>query len=137
MTEKEMKPMIYNPKRIKEILYEGDYNGYHFVIVSYGTHPCAYVEIPKDNKLYKIDYSDESLWDISVHGGFTFGDDLLHLGFEENRYFLGWDYAHCGDYAGYDILFSFSGDDKKWSTEEIYEEVKSVIDQLINFVKEK
>lgn len=43
---------------------------------------------------------------------------------------IGWDYSHAGDYSSYyenDIYFQ---DEKKWTTEEIYEEVKSVIEQL-------
>lgn len=48
-----MKEMIYknymeNGQEVIEILDEGVYKGFHYVIVSYGTHPCAYVEIPGD-----------------------------------------------------------------------------------------
>ena len=67
-----MKEMVYknymeNGQEVIEILDEGIYKSFHYVIVSYGTHPCAYIEIPKDN------VSDEDkLIDIDCHGGITY-----------------------------------------------------------------
>lgn len=48
-----MKEMVYknymeNGQEVIEILDEGIYKGFHYAIVSYGTNPCAYVEIPGD-----------------------------------------------------------------------------------------
>ena len=128
-----MKEMIYGYEQKTEILYEGHYKGYHFLIVSYGTHPCAYVELPKEHKWYGKDYNDI---DVDCHWGLTFGDDLDHVLGEEgkNKFFIGWDYAHCGDYNGFNehprFLGAFSCDGKKWTTKEIYSEVKKVIRQL-------
>ena len=31
-------------KPVREILDKGKYKGYRYVIISFGTHPCAYVE---------------------------------------------------------------------------------------------
>lgn len=128
-----MKKMIYGPDCKKEILYEGTYEGYPFLIVSYGVHPCAYVEIHKDHPLYKKDYWDAN---INVHGGITYGDYLPNFNQDKSKWFIGWDYAHLGDYEGYyekfDINPSLLGD-KKWTTEEIFEDVKSVIRQLHTF----
>ena len=39
-----MSEMVYSNRRITEVLLEGEYLGYKWVIVSYGTHPCAYVK---------------------------------------------------------------------------------------------
>ena len=127
-----MKEMIYKPEREAQILAEGEYKGYHFVIVSYGTHPCAYVEIPKDNPLYKKDYEDI---DISCHCGLTFSDDLTHVRTDLTGWFIGWDYAHVGDYIGSPTSYYEKElfDGKKWTTEEVYEEVKNVIEQLIHY----
>ena len=125
-----MKEMNYINTRIKEILYEDDYLGYHFLIVSYGTHPCAYIEIPKTHRWYKKPYTDEELKNIECHGGLTYSDNLSHvLGKEEanGRWFIGWDYGHSGDFEGYYKDFST---EKKW-TKEIFEEVKNVIEQII------
>lgn len=125
-----MKPMIYKSTKNIEILFQGSYNNFDFIIVSYGPHPCAYVKIPADHKYYKTCYDDI---DVDVHGGLTFGDNLLHINIgNPDDYYLGWDYAHFGDYSGHDIIFQVEKDlNKKWTTEEIFEEVKSVIDQLI------
>lgn len=134
-----MKEMNYiNAKEpIKEILLEDDYLGYHFLIVSYGIHPCAYVEIPKDHRWHGKKYDDEELYNIDCHGGLTYADNLSHvLGTEESnqRWFIGWDYAHAGDFEGYYLDERWGGsfkDDKKWTTEEILNEVKTVIEQII------
>ena len=126
-----MKEMVYQTIKITEILSEGEYCGYHFVIVSYGTHPCAYVEIPKDHPSYMKDYDDI---DIDVHGGITYGRHLSHVLGERglDGFYIGWDYAHAGDFTG-DYLdgdYRFGKHEKKWTTEEIFEDVKSVIHQL-------
>lgn len=128
-----MKQMIYKPKMGIEILDEGTYNNYHYVIISYGTHPCAYVEIPKEHPYYKKDFSD---LDIIVHGGLSFGDNLTHANIgNSDNYFLGWDYNNYDDYNGYYSLpfyKEFAAGKKKYTTEEIFEDVKLVIDQLDN-----
>ena len=126
-----MKEMVYKTERQSaEVLYEGTYGGYNFVIVSYGTHPCAYVEIPKTSEYYGVDY--DKLDFINCHYGLTYADRLDHIYPNNDRWFIGWDYAHAGDYMGYDVLFNFdTSKDKKWTTQEIYEEVKKVIDQIV------
>ena len=50
-----MKEMAYSsdPNADREILDEGYVHGYHYCIVSLGSHPCAYVEIPKDQYMLK------------------------------------------------------------------------------------
>ena len=64
-----MKPMVYKKRGDIEILDNGIYNGYQYWIVSYGSHPCAYVELPKDHKYYGKDYVDIP---IDCHGGITY-----------------------------------------------------------------
>lgn len=53
-----MKEMAYSsdPNADREILDEGYVHGYHYCIVSLGSHPCAYVEIPKDHPCYGLNY---------------------------------------------------------------------------------
>lgn len=136
-----MKEMVYTIKDTKEVLYNGDYRGYNFYIVSYGIHPCAYIEIPKDHRWYGKDYDDEELEKINCHGGLTYADNLSHvLGKEAiRRWFIGWDYAHAGDFEGYYLDSGWGKsfqNDKKWTTQEIYEEVEKVIDQIIALDKE-
>lgn len=123
-----MKEMIYSSKREKQILYEGLYENRKFAILSLGTHPTAYVEVRNGEPLnYNAEYYDQ----IKVHGGLTFSDHS-YWDDEDNSFYVGWDYAHYMDYAGYEMDFpkDLRTDGKRWTTEEIFEEVKSVIEQL-------
>jgi hypothetical protein len=128
-----IKPMIYKKSMFVESLYEDTYKGYHFIILSFGSHPCAYIEIPPVHPYYKKDYDKI---DINCHGGLTYSEDGLgncKCGLHREGYWIGWDYAHYGDYYYYDLWGenSDNNNEKKWTTEEIYEEVKDVIEQLI------
>lgn len=132
----EMKPMVYQCRQHKEILYEGKYKGLQFYIASLGSHPVAYVAVPENHPLYKKDIiKGDTDIEILVHGGITFNDnDIYHIrGNIPEGWFIGWDYAHYGDYDPY--MAQIRGYDKtdvrRWTTPEIYEEVKNVIEQLI------
>ena len=118
-----MKEMVYSANRTKEVLHSGEYKGYKFCILSFGTHPTAYVEYNiencDDSVEFFMNYYDKKLDNISLSSdGFTF----FGKGFwdKENNTYLGWDYA------------GKNSKNKKWTTAEIFEEVKSVIDQLID-----
>lgn len=132
-----IKEMKYVTKYTKEILCEDEYKGYHFIIISYGSHPCAYVKIPNHHPYYNKYYGD---LDIEVHGGLTYGGMLNHIpGYEQNKtnWFIGWDYAHAGDYyAGLLDSPYVHSHDKKWSVHEIISEIQFVIKQLIRAEKE-
>lgn len=123
-----MKEMIYKETNEIELLYNDIYKEHHFYIISYGTHPCCYVEIPSKSKIFKEDYWD--LESIDVHGGLTYSSKDLHIGINtilNNSWFIGWDYAHLDDYIGF--LDSIGG--KKWTTNEMIEECKNIINQII------
>lgn len=127
-----MKEMQYQADRDIELLDSGIYKNYNYYILSLGTHPTAYIEIPKDNKIYKKDYSEIDLY---VHGGLTYSRNFLWISEEKKLegWFIGWDYAHYGDYLGYELMFPENlriKEEKKWTTEEILEEVKDAISQL-------
>lgn len=125
-----MKEMVYCDKKKPEILDSGEYKGHKYVILSLGSYPTAYVE----NKIGVADYWDNILDDIEVHGGFTyFGNAHWDENGIDKTDYLGWDYAHLEDLC-YNSLFSENG--KKWTTEEIFSEVKNVIEQLIK-IEEK
>ena len=117
-----MKEMVYEKSKKPEVLDSGEYKGHKFAIISLGSHPTAYVE----NKMGIIDDDDSRLNDVRVHGGFTYCDTGYWDEDSKQTSWLGWDYAHYGDYIYGNTL---SG--KQWTTVEIYTEVKSVIDQLI------
>ena len=130
-----MKEMIYQGKNIEwgEVLDEGSYKGLDYAIVSKGLFPCAYVECP-----YGIaGPEDKRLKTIKVHGGFNFyGKGYWDLIFTFGRRYLGWDYAHMdlGDYTYWAEKYEKDCPPKdtlkKWTSQEILEEVKDVIDQL-------
>lgn len=129
-----MKPMIYKSKPEFDVLDEGICDGYHYIIVSYGTHPCAYVEIPESHKYYGCEYINFP--DINCHGGLTYSSkgfvrEIEESGeiFTRDGYYIGWDYNHYGDYSVSMALFGMLGE-KRWTTEEIFKEVVSVIKQL-------
>ena len=132
-----MKEMEYQATRKIELLFDEEYKGYHYYILNLGTHPTAYVEIPKGNKLFSKNYNEiyEDDIDIEVHGGLTYSRNFLFLDKDtkkDNSWFIGWDYAHYNDYCGYDELYpQFATGGYKWTTEEIIEECKSVIEQII------
>ena len=133
-----MEEMIYGKDSKCEILHRGQYKGYSFLILSYGTHPCAYVRVPKHHRFYQKHYD---AIDINCHGGLTYaGTSVIGktpvsmILIEQDGWWIGWDYAHCNDYAGYYKLLpehmqANHTKDKKWTTQEIYEEVMNVIDQ--------
>ena len=128
-----MKEMVYQKNwapdnRVIDMLDKGIYKGYHYAIVSFGSHPCAYIELPKGHKYYGKDYDDIP---IDCHGGLTYSREGIlpsSNDYHKDGYWIGWDYAHLGDYCGWLNVFDSTG--KKWTTEEILQEVKEVIEQL-------
>lgn len=112
----------------KKILCEGTYKGYDYKIVSYGTHPCAYIACEGKIK----DLESENNFLPYVHGGATYFGDL-----GESTNYVGWDYAHGCDYLGSDVIYEddeemreYISSKKKWTTEEILREIYSVIDYI-------
>ena len=120
-----MKEMIYQAERKIEVLDTGYCLGFLYYILNLGTHPTAYIKIPRDHKYFKKDYMEI---DLDVHCGPTYSRDYLYIS-KNNKvdgWFVGWDYAHYNDYAGYDEIMpkEIQTGGKKWTTEEIYKEVK-------------
>ncbi len=127
--ENKMKEMVYQKDRKTEVLYSGTYKGYDFYIMNLGTHPTAYVDV-SNNQLLNGKYYGKI--DIDVHGGLTYSAD--HLVIDTGLiigWFIGWDYAHFSDYSG--LFPEELQTQKKWTTKEIFEDVKSVIEQCINY----
>lgn len=144
-------PMIYGEAcgRCKVLYFEELDNGFKILITNTrGTHPCAYIMVPKeviekfnvpDDELYDYD-----LWSADVHGGFTYGNyepPIIPDGYTPSgsELWLGWDYAHVGDYyVGctkdnplYSILYREPrSNEHVWTTEEIISEAHTVIETL-------
>jgi hypothetical protein len=114
--------------KYRELLAKGKCYEYNYYIFNFGTHPCCYVEIPYNHKLFKTRKIIEL---IKVHGGITFNADHLN-GIDETgtSHFIGWDYAHsgAGDYCYYGDGFEIG--EHKWTTEEMQEDIKNVCKQL-------
>ena len=116
------------------ILATGEHRGVKFYVCNInGSHPTAYIRIPKNKPLWSVDYFECDEY-IKVHCGFTYARDNL-AGVENNdrSWFIGWDYGHHGDYIGYyahnpkDYLATHS---KKWTTDEIIAECKLACEEV-------
>ena len=125
-----MLEMIYSAKRLlpPEMLADGEYKGFHFYVLNLGTHPCAYVDVAETD-LNGKHYNDI---DIVCHCGLTYSREFLQT-VDKKGWFIGWDYAHYCDFAGYELVMpeNIRTNGKMWTTAEIVNECKEVIDQLV------
>mgnify|MGYP001032403433 CR=1 FL=1 len=60
-----------------------------------------------------------------MHGGLTYSRDFLWISKERKLqgWFIGWDYAHYGDYVGYELMFPKEfkiREEKKWLRQTTY-----------------
>jgi len=129
-----MKQMEYDGSGVTRVLHVENCNGEQIVVLNVrGSHPCAYVSVSLTDELadkiltlaLPYDYFGTSN-DSYVHGGFTYGKFGKPFEAEEIRdsFWLGWDYAHLGDYCADGLLHRFY--EKEWTTEEIVEEARSI-----------
>jgi hypothetical protein len=113
--------MTYGDSTIK-VLCDGRYNGIRFWIMNIrGSHPCGYIEVPKDHPYYNLTYQEGAY--LPVHGGVTFSEDHLN-DVVEDTWILGWDYGHFGDKT-----LHFGGE--RHYVADIIDEVKEAINYLI------
>lgn len=124
-----IKPMIYNKNRpgSAEQIAGGTYKNFDYYVLNLKTHPTAYIDVTNS----PLNGCDENI-DISCHGGITWCDNFVKY-IDKKGWFIGWDYAHYGDYTdyGYAAVNNMFPNDKKWTTEEIVEECKNVINQIV------
>lgn len=122
-----MKEMVYQ-ERLKEplILDEGDFENRHYCIISQGTHPTAYISLTKEELEQSNDYDDYND-KADVHGGFTYLGKA-YWNKNDKRIYIGWDYAHFGDFT-YN-LFLISRHETKYTTTDILYDVKDAIKQM-------
>jgi hypothetical protein len=128
-----MKAIVYSAERIKpERIAEGTHKNLHYYVLNLGTHPCAYIDV-SETKLSGIHYDD---LDIECHCGLTYSRDKLAT-VDKKGWFIGWDYAHYCDFAGYEMTFPthLQNQGKKWTTTEIVCECEAVIDQIDEMLK--
>ena len=123
-----MKEMVYDFDK-PGILDEGELQGYKYMVVSYGSHPCAYVQVPEGHPFHGKHYDKIN---ICCHGGLTFsGDHYHHAGrfaLERDGFWIGWDYAHGGDYIASPGV---NLDGHRYTTQEILSDIALVVGQLV------
>ena len=120
-----------------EVLYHGTIDGFECVIVNIkGSHPCAYINVPKSvlDKYEKPELDDER-WFADCHGGFTYASEESPCNVSnEVGFWLGWDYAHWGDYTcvavNGKVIIPPKPDEKLWTTAEVLENVVDTIHSL-------
>lgn len=130
-----MSEMVYKTERTEaEYLETGEIDGYKFAAVSYGTHPCCYVQLPTYHRLYgKLNEEDIEL---DVHGGITYARYNQDFDFfDRGKHVIGWDYAHLNDYMGFykntdTPAFYRTKELKKWTLKELLQHIEYAIEQL-------
>ena len=109
-----MKEMIYGDTDQGLLGVEDLGDGYKLAVVNVGdTHHCTYVQFPGIEDISS--YDDISV-DAHVHGGFTFLGSLSK--YELEGTWIGWDYAHFGDYMFRTYRGCLPGE-KMWTTAEV------------------
>ena len=134
-----MSKEIYNKKGRYDnpvIIDAGEEGDYFWIIISLGGWPCAYVGIKVGHPLFAMNYDEiyEKGIELDVHGGITYTDTEV-IGLSLQRWWIGWDYAHSGDYSQYRLEHYSEG--KKWTVPEIKEDIKEIIKQLRKEADEK
>lgn len=116
---------VKKPARVAD----GFYRGFHFYVLTMGSHPCAYVDVGHSEFL-----ADE----INCHGGITYENDILST-VSEKSHFIGWDYAHNNDFLVFnDQLAKEYGEPyraHKYTLSGIVKECINVIDQIISLLQ--
>jgi len=138
-----MKEMVYGDTTCNnDALAVFNYYDYKIVVKNIrGSHPCAYIKLPADHPFSKL-FTQDDIYDLeseidcqlnnAVHGGITLaGTELTYDGKSEVGYWIGWDYAHWGDYTYTGFERGHNGE-KKWTVEEILIECGMVLAELIN-----
>ena len=120
-TEEYRKSDWYKKENIK-VIHSDAYQGFTYHIVNmYGLHMCAYVEIADELKPM-VDIFKEKL---DVHGGLSYA--AVHPLI--NKYCIGWDYAHLGDWTP--LLECNEIYSHTWTSTEVSVECREAIDQII------
>lgn len=126
-----IKPMVYSAERKQpEQIAAGTYKGLDYYVINLGTHPCGYVNVA-GTALYGKDCYDIN---IECHGGLSYSESHLKT-VTDAGWFVGWDYAHYDDFIGWQPPSAIGG--KHWTTEEIVNECKNVINQIKKIIGRK
>ena len=136
--------MVYsnNKPNPAQVLYLGKYKRYDFFILNLGTHPTAYVRIPRTHPFFGKDYDYCSPPHGFEGGPFTFSNSSANFAnFLDTPipggWYLGWDYAHINDWLGYlSDEQNIQMGNHKHTTEEMILDCKNVIEYLLEVKNE-
>ncbi len=139
-----MKKMVYQRTRLHpfQVLYLGTYKRYTFFILNMGTHPTAYIKIPKSHPFFQKDYFECNPSTDFLENIFTFSGNSLAFNNQLDTpvpegWYLGWDHAHVGDWLGYwSDEENIRQGHRKYTTKEMIEECKLAIIYLIGIKDE-
>ena len=143
-----MKEMIYGEGENRvTCLVDDIYKDIQYVVLNIcGSHPCCYVNLPEDHPWVGLLDFDDAYYNVPVecHGGLTFNSDHLDVEWHLNESktmkivdnvihgnWIGWDYAHSGDFTWYPVREPFYEFEKAWTTAELIADCKKVIDQVV------
>lgn len=138
MRKKKMKYDMVNGAMFRgksEVLYHGYMNSHIkgekrevLILNEYGHHPTAYIKIP-----FSASYDVELILD--VHGGVSYTGKCPVFEVEdeattatEGAIWIGWNYNYLSDFNPMSDMLKYKR--HKWTTEEIYAEVRYVVRQL-------
>lgn len=125
------------PDHYMDIVIEGDYKGRHFIINRFCGHPNGYIEIKESDYIYfgELDVYEEryDLYEGNIHGGMTYFGRINEMN-GDRRFYIGWDYAHAGDYIEYSDKLQLPPidmpKDKKWTLLEVLMDVARAWDGI-------
>lgn len=102
------------------------------MIVNYCGSLNGYVGVEPGHPLWGVEYDSSEvfsgstmvdIWNINVHGGITWAGPFNYI--NEKIWWIGFDTGHLGDWS-----FRFR-EGKKWTVEEIREQISAIIVQLV------
>lgn len=139
-----MKEMVYRYdenliSQEREVLAEGTYGDYKYIVMSHSIYPAVYIDLPDTvgERLIYGGYTNavkQLNRDVPVHGGWEYVSETLctnDRGYQFRRgWFVGWTYNTADDYIAGE-LFSYRKGEKRWTTAELIEEAKAAIKELI------
>lgn len=104
----------------------GYVDGVAYTIVDTGSHPCAYIGLPDTHPFASM--TDEMI-PLEVHGGITYKSYSNRFPYPDLMW-IGWDYAHYGDYTGYSNELGNTGSD------EVKHTFKMVLADVMDTIKQ-
>ena len=123
--------LLHDDMKVSEKRWVDDSTGLSCLIIRHPSmkHLCGYVGVKEGSPLFGMDYSNDRLNSIDVHGGLTYAD--RYKGEPKDIWWFGFDCAHSGDYvpsmAQYGGTFE---DDIYWTVSAVETECTSLAEQI-------